>query len=92
MTLLFSLNAGYVALTLEHLHPLSWTLAVSPELSDQPEKAAVVEYWRWDVCVFAEGKSHKPGGRTWNRTRDTGIFKLIALPLRLDKSHEYCVL
>jgi hypothetical protein len=32
----------------------------------------------------------KPGGRTWNRTRDTGIFKLIALPWIIDKNHEYC--
>jgi hypothetical protein len=32
----------------------------------------------------------KPGRRTWNRTRDTGIFKLIGLPLMLGKRHEYC--
>jgi hypothetical protein len=34
----------------------------------------------------------KPGGRTWNRTRNTGIFKLTSLPLMLCKSHEYCTL
>ncbi len=29
------------------------------------------------------------GGQRWNRTTDTGIFRLIGLPCRFDKSHGY---
>jgi hypothetical protein len=31
--------------------------------------------------VFAGGESHEFGGRRWNRTTDTGIFKLLGLPV-----------
>jgi hypothetical protein len=36
------------------------------------------------------------GGQRWNngaaQVTDTGIFRLIGLPLRIDKSLEYCKL
>ena len=49
-------------------------------------------YWEWVQRVFREAKSQAAGGQRWNRTTDTGIFRLISLPLEFDKRHEYCTL